>query len=244
MKEHTKRSYRERVKASGLCSFQVAVKETDLWVSAGMELQQETRDLILDARYQLESYISTHPHFLSAMIPVEDDPTAPHIVRVMIDAVKSVGVGPMASVAGAIAEFVGRGLLEITNDVIVENGGDIFLKVRRDTTVSIFAGESPLSHKIGLRIAEGRMPLGVCTSSGTVGHSYSTGVADAGCVLASSAAFADGAATALCNRIRGRKDLARIAEWAESIPGVIGCLVILGEHMAVWGDVELVAVDH
>jgi len=244
MKEHRKRSYRERVKAAGLFSFQVAVKETDLWVSAGRELQQETRDLILDARYQLESYISTHPRFLSAMSPVDEDPTAPPLVKVMIDAVKPVGVGPMASVAGAIAEFVGRGLLDLTDDVIVENGGDIFLKIRRDTTVSIFAGESPLSHKIGIRIPEGRMPLGVCTSSGTVGHSYSMGVADAGCILASSAAFADGAATALCNRIRGKKDLARIAEWAESIPGILGCLVILGERMAVWGDVELVAIEH
>lgn len=242
MKEYRERTYRERVKASGLFSFQVTVKETDLWVSAGKELQQETKDLVLDARYQLESYIRSHPQFLTTMAPMADDLTAPPVVKEMIGAVKSVGVGPMAAVAGAFAEFVGRGLLEFTDEVIVENGGDIFLKLGRDTTVSIFAGESPLSQKIGFRIPAVRMPLGVCASSGTVGHSYSMGVADAGCVLASSAAFADGAATALCNRIRSKKDLSHIAEWAASFQNILGCLVILGEHMAVWGEVELVAL--
>lgn len=148
----------------------------------------------------------------------------------------------MAAVAGAIAEFVGRGLLELTDQVIVENGGDIFLKASREATVAVFAGKSPLSYRIGIRVHPERMPLGICTSSGTVGHSYSMGVADAGCVLSPSAAFADGAATALCNRIRGKRDLARVAEWAGSVRGIMGCLVVLGEHMTAWGDVELVAI--
>lgn len=242
MREYKKRSYRESAGATDLFSFQVAVKETDLWVSAGRNLEQETRDLILDARHQLEFYIESHPYFLTAMEPLADDPTAPPLVREMIRSVRPVGVGPMAAVAGAIAEFVGRGLLEFTKQVIVENGGDIFLKTSRDTTVSIFAGESPLSHKIGLRISTSQMPLGICTSSGTVGHSYSKGVADAGCVLSASAAFADGAATALCNRIHGKKDLARVAEWAKGFQEIMGCLVILGENMVVWGNVELVTI--
>ncbi len=224
--------------------FPVAVKETDLWVSAGRRLERETMDLVLDARHQLETYIESHPYFLTAMSPVADDPTAPPLVREMIRSVRPVGVGPMASVAGAVAEFVGRGLLAYTDQVIVENGGDIFLKTSRETTVSIFAGESPLSHRIGFRISSGQMPLGICTSSGTVGHSYSLGRADAGCVISSSAAFADGAATALCNRVRSRRDLERVAPWAESIPGIMGCLVVLGEHMVVWGEVELVAIQH
>ena len=75
----------------------------------------------------------------------------------------------MASVAGAIAQFVAQGLLESTNQVIVENGGDIFLKVNRPVNVSVFAGESPLSEKIGLKIPSRQMPLGICSSSGTVG---------------------------------------------------------------------------
>jgi uncharacterized protein len=240
MKEYTERAYRRTVKASDLVSFQVRVKETDLWVSTRERLEKETRDLVLHARHQIESYISSHPDFLTTLEPYPDDPLAPPVVKEMISATRPSGVGPMASVAGAIAEFVGQGLLKSTGQVIVENGGDIFLMAKRPVTVSIFAGASPLSEKLGLLIPARQMPIGVCTSSGTVGHSLSLGAADAACVLAASAALADGAATALGNRIQGKKDLAGVGDWAAGIPGVLGCLAILGDRMTAWGDIELV----
>ena len=112
----------------------------------------------------------------------------------------------------------------------------------RPVTVSIFAGTSPLSEKIGLVIPPRLMPLGVASSSGTVGHSLSLGKADVGCVVSPSAALADAAATALCNRIQGPKDLNRIDEWARGIKGILGALVILGDKMATWGQIELVAI--
>ncbi|MEW6663888.1 MAG: UPF0280 family protein [Thermodesulfobacteriota bacterium] len=238
-KRYAERSYRKRVNAQGLVSFEVIIKETDLWVSAGKDLEKETQDLVLQARHQIETYIRTHPVFLTTLKPYPEDPLAPPLVREMISATRPSGVGPMASVAGAIAEFVGRGLLNSTDQVIVENGGDIFLMANRPVTVSIFAGDSPLSEKLGLRIPARQMPLGVCTSSGTIGHSLSLGAADAACVLSASTALADGAATALGNRIQGKGDLAGIEEWAASIPGVLGCLVILGDRMTAWGDIEL-----
>ncbi|MBW1868220.1 MAG: UPF0280 family protein, partial [Deltaproteobacteria bacterium] len=103
-------------------------------------------------------------------------------------------MGPMAAVAGAIAQYVGMGLLDLTDQVIVENGGDIFLKADRSLTVSVFAGASPLSGRFGLLIPVSRMPLGVCSSSATVGHSLSRGIADVVCILSPSSALADGAA--------------------------------------------------
>lgn len=242
MKEYTNRSYRKRVRSTGLVTFEVAVKETDLQVSAEKRLEKETRDLIFDARQQIESYISAHPEFLTTLQPYPSDPYAPPLVREMIGCTKEVGVGPMASVAGAIAEHVGKGLLGRTSQVIVENGGDIFLKVDRPVTIAVFAARSPLSEKLGMVVSPETMPLGVCSSSGTVGHSYSTGIADAGCVLAASAAFADGAATALCNRIQSQKDLTRIGAWAEKTRGVLGVLVVLGRKMATWGNIELAAL--
>jgi uncharacterized protein len=240
MKQYTERTYRKRVKAAGLVPFEVMIKETDLWVSAGEMLEKETRDLVLNARHQIETYIRSHPDFLTTLEPIPDDPLAPPVVKEMISATRPCDVGPMASVAGAIAEFVGQGLLKFTNQVIVENGGDIFLKAKRPVTVSIFAGDSPLSERLGLLIPTRQMPLGVCTSSGTVGHSLSLGVANVACVLSASTALADGAATALGNRVRGKRDLAGIGEWASTIPGVLGCLVIMGDHMTAWGDIELV----
>jgi ApbE superfamily uncharacterized protein (UPF0280 family) len=242
LKQYTERFYRKRVRSSGLVTFEVAVKETDLQVSADKNLEKETRDLVFACRHQLESYIHSHPDFLTALTPYPDDPLAPPLVKEMIECAKRVGVGPMASVAGAIAQYVGTGLLQWTREAIVENGGDIFLKAHRAITVSVFAGKSPLSGKLGLVISPDQMPLGVCTSSATVGHSYSMGVADATCILSASAALADGAATAMCNRIQGKKDLDRIGEWAAKMDGITGALAIVGDKMATWGDIELVAL--
>jgi ApbE superfamily uncharacterized protein (UPF0280 family) len=242
MRKYTDRFYRTRVRASDLVTFEVAVKETDLQVSAERRLERETRDLVIESRHQIESYIHTHGDFLTALEPYPEDPYAPPVVKEMIECTREVGVGPMASVAGAIAEYVGRHLLEKTNQVIVENGGDLFLKASRPVTVSIFAGTSPLSEKIGLVILPEARPLGVASSSGTVGHSLSLGKADVGCVVSPSAALADAAATALCNRIQGRKDLNRIEEWARNLNGILGALVILGDKMASWGQIELVAL--
>lgn len=241
-KDYKDRFYRNLVRAKDLVSFQVVVKETDLWISAEKRLEKEALDLVLNARHQLESYIGGHPDFLAALAPYPPDPFAPPMVKEMIESTRAVGVGPMASVAGAVAQQVALGLLARTKQVIVENGGDIFAKADRALTVSIFAGGSPLSERIGLSIDPNKMPLGVCTSSGTVGHSLSYGKADVACVLSPSAVLADGAATALCNRIRSKRDLKGIAAWAQGVHGISGALVILGDQMATWGDIELVAL--
>jgi uncharacterized protein len=242
MEEYAERLYRGSVRSIGLVTFEVAVKETDLLVSAEKNLEKATKDLIFDARHQIESYVHLHPDFLTTLKPYPPDPYAPPLVREMIACTSRVGVGPMASVAGAIAQYVGQGLLAETPQVMVENGGDIFVKVGRKVTVSVFAARSPLSEKIGIVIYPEQMPLGICSSSATVGHSFSTGAANVGCVLASSAAFADGAATALCNGVRGPKDLSGIGAWAEKTNGVLGVLVILGDKLASWGRIELVAI--
>ena len=240
MNEYTERTYRKKVSAKNLVSFHVAIKETDLWVSAGRIMEQETRDLTLDYRHQLETYISSHRDFLTTLEPYPEDPFAPPMVKEMIRVTRDLGVGPMASVAGAIAQFVGTDLLQWTDEVIVENGGDIFLKMKRPVTVSVFAGESPLSEKIGLMIPLRQMPLGICSSSGTVGHSHSSGIADVICILSPSAVLADGAATALGNRLKSKDDLFKSANWAKQIKGIIGGLAITGNRMVTWGDLELV----
>ena len=242
MPQYRERTYRKRVSSKDLTCFSVAVKETDLWLCADKNLEKETRDLIFDCRHQLESYIRSHPEFPHSLVPLEGDPYAPPIVKEMIRATGKIDVGPMASVAGAIAQYVATGLLNLTDQVIVENGGDIFLKADRPLTVSVFAGASPLSGRFGLLIPVSQMPLGVCSSSATVGHSLSRGIADVVCTLSSSGAMADGAATALGNRVKKKRDLEEVARWANQIEGVLGGMVIVGDTVATWGDIELVEV--
>ena len=145
----------------------------------------------------------------------------------------------MASVAGAIAQEVGRGLLDFTDEIIVENGGDIFLKTARPITISLLAGNSPLSEKFALALPPEKMPIGVCSSSATVGHSLSLGITDLTCVLSPSAALADAAATAFGNRIKNKTDLEKINVWAEELGEITGVVVIVNDKLAAWGDIEL-----
>lgn len=237
------RTYRTRMSREGLVPFRVAVKETDLMVLAARDFTVQVLEIVLQERQQLESYIAAHPDFQTALSPWPEDPFAPAVVREMIAAGADAGVGPMAAVAGTLAARVGQGLLALSPEVIVENGGDIYLKIIRPATIALFAGKSPLSHRVGLKIAPDLSPLGVCTSSGTVGHSLSFGRADAACVMAPNAALADAAATALGNRVADAGSIAAALEWAATIPGIFGAVVIVGEKLGAWGLVELTPVS-
>ena len=245
-RKKTPEAYRERayrrVADSGLVSTFVRMVETDLHILASCQVEDPALLLVTETRRQLEHYIADHPLFLKSLVPLPDDTQAPVLVREMLTAGHRAGVGPMAAVAGMVAEAVGRGLLarDDVAEVIVENGGDIFLARQVASVVSVYAGESPLSGRVGLRIAAERMPLGVCCSSGPIGHSLSLGQADAVVVTAPSTALADAAATRLGNEATGRRPVERALEVARGIEGISGVLVIVGEQLGAWGDIELV----
>jgi len=171
---------------------------------------------------------------------VEED--APPIVGVMAEAAQIAGVGPMAAVAGAIAEAVGKDLLVCTPEVVVENGGDIFMKISRTRLIGVYARESSFTGKIALEISPEETPLGVCTSSGTVGHSFSLGAADAVIVLSRSTALADAAATAIGNRVKSAEDIDVAIGQAQAIDGLAGVVIIKDDKMGMWGNVKLVSV--
>ena len=237
---HQKRTYRNLVNTEKLLAFQVVVKETDLLVHAEKKLEKETRDLVLKHRGYVESYIKTHPDFVATLSPWRLDGPAPTIVVDMVKAGKNAGVGPMAAVAGAIAEHAGLGLLKFTDHVIVENGGDAFIKTDTPLTVGIFAGKSPLSLRIGIRVSAGSEPMAVCTSSGTVGHSLSFGKADAVCVVADSCAIADAAATSIGNQVQSIADIEYAIDRGKDIENIRGIIIIVGEKIGMWGDLEVV----
>ncbi len=237
---YEERTYRNLVKTDDLVNFQVIVKETDLLIRAERDLSREARESVLKYRNQLDTYIVVHPEFLKSLVPLDEDPHAPGIVREMIRASTAAHVGPMAAVDGAMAEFVSGDLLKSSNQVIVENGGDIYLATSRERMVGIYAGTSPLSMKVGITIAPEDSPLGVCTSSGTVGPSLSFGKADAVCILSKSAALADAAATAVGNAVRDKGDIEQGLAVGREIEGVLGALVIIKERMGVWGKIRLI----
>ena len=187
------------VNIDDLSSCRLAVKETDLFVYASKPLEGVIKESVLRHRGYIEAYIQNHPEFADTLEPWRISGPAPDIIRDMAESGKKAGVGPMAAVAGAIAERVGFDLLLHADKVVVENGGDIFLKTETPVTIGIFAGKSPLSLRIGLRVHPDKKPVAVCTSSGTVGHSLSLGGADAVCVISDSCPLADAVATSVGN---------------------------------------------
>jgi uncharacterized protein len=236
------RFYRHWIKDDDLVSFEVVVEQTDLCIRSRRNLKDKALDSVLRNRGPLESYIGRHPLFLTTLDPYQAESEAPAIVKEMARVSQLTGVGPMAAVAGAIAEAVGRDLLAFSPEVIVENGGDIFMKISKRRLVGIYAGQSSFTKKIALEIMPRETPLGVCTSSGTVGHSLSLGSADAVIVLSSSTGLADAAATALGNLVRAADDIPQAIERARSIEGLRGLVVIVGDKMGIWGKVRLVSV--
>ena len=239
---YKERRYRSWISRDGLFSFRVQVKETDLLVLAEKDLRERAKEEVIQIRQQLEEYIRENPSFGEALRPLPPDPLAPPFIREMYEASRACGVGPMAAVAGTVAEAVGRSLASDSEEVIVENGGDIYLQVKEPCRVGIFAGRSPLSMKVGLMIPPERTPLGVCTSSGTVGPSLSMGRADAVCVVARSAALADAAATSLGNMIHHPRDVEEALRKAKGMEGIEGVVIVVGEALGVWGDYPLVRI--
>ena len=233
------RTYRHWIEDKNLISFNVTIKETDLYIRASSNLKRKTHRLVLKYRGILEKYIERHPSFLTSLEPVTVNEDAPQIIRQMAEAAQNTGVGPMAAVAGAIAEFVGSELLAFSPEIIVENGGDIYLKSSKRRVIGIYAGESPLTGKIGVEVNEADMPLGICTSSGTVGHSLSYGTADAVVAISRSAVLADAAATAIGNRVKQPDDITGAIEFAQSIPGLKGVIIIKDDIIGLWGEVKL-----
>ena len=237
------RTYRYWVKDSSLVPFNVVIKETDLLIHASSNLKRKVQKLTLKYRNILESYIEKHPSFLSSLKPLATTEKSPQIIKAMIEATAKVGIGPMASVAGAMAEFVGQELLQFTPEVIVENGGDIYLRSLKKRIIGIYAGSSPLSGRIGLEISGQDTPLGICTSSGTVGHSLSFGRADAVVVLAKSATLADAGATAIGNLIKEPADIQKGLDFAQSIEGLKGVIIIIGDKVGAWGGVKICPIS-
>lgn len=236
---HEQRIYRERMHAGGLVSFQVAVKETDLYISACTKLKKEAESAVRRYRKDLEDFIVKQPMFESTLTPYEVPDTAPDIVKTMAEAARKASVGPMAAVAGAIAEYVGNDLLCFSEQVIVENGGDLFIHTLRPRKIAIYAGRSPLSNKIGLEISPDQSPLGICTSAGTIGHSLSFGSADAVVVVSKNTAFADAKATAIGNKIHKVEDIERALELASATKDTIGIIIIKDDQLGAWGKVRL-----
>ena len=240
--EYRERSYRSRFSDDERRWFCVKFLESDLWIgvdrgSYSASMEADVYAMLVELRRSMDAYLLMDPAYKTALTPYDAGLEAPEILKSMSKVSHKTGIGPMSAVAGAVAlkvaEFLG------TNEVIVENGGDIYAKAGSDMDISVFAGQSPLSEKIGLHIPAASFPLGICTSSGTVGPSLSLGRADAVMIVCRDVMLADSYATAMANRIKTTDDLQPVIDRIQEIPEILGAIAVKDDRMAITGQFEL-----
>lgn len=220
----------------------VALEETDLQIFTDKPVDKRfIKERVSLYRRDIENYIARDRAFLTTLKPLAVELDAAPIVKRMAEAARCANVGPMAAVAGAVGEFLGRGLLRKGyKDIIIENGGDIFVVSSKRRKVGIYAGKSKLWNKLSLEIKSKDTPIGICTSSGTLGHSLSFGSADAVTILSRNVSLADAVATATANLVQSKCDLQRAVDFAKSIRGVRGVIAIIGNNLISWGEIKFV----
>lgn len=235
---YEERLYRNEVNSRDLNTYELIQEETDLLISSKIDIHDVALESIERHRRSIKAYAQKQPAFYYSLRPIDDIDTK-GIIWDMIIASQKAGVGPMAGVAGAVSLYVAKELLKLTDEIIIENGGDIYIASNHDRKVMIYAGKSALSNKICLEIRAEDTPIGICTSSGRIGHSLSYGNADAVVILSEDIVLADTVATATGNIVKSKDDIDRGINFAKSIKGILGVIIIIDEKIGLWGDIKL-----
>lgn len=240
------RTYRNQFSQERFRSFVVNYKETDLWIGVDPEsFREEMKEVahsnVVQLRSEMEAYLLNDPVFGKTFEPHRIEPNAPEIVKLMAEAADRAGVGPMAAVAGAFSEMVGRHLMDLFDikELVIENGGDIFLKIERNLLMSVYAGSSPLSEKIGIEIQACESPLGVCTSAGTIGPSISLGKTDATMIICRNSALTDALASTFGNLVQTPEDVQQVIQQTEQFPEILSAVIICRDKIGIRGQFEM-----
>lgn len=215
--------------------------ETIITLLCDHKFQEIAENSIRQFRNELVDYIAKFPEFKTSHTPLNPISGASLKIQEMHEVTSCVGVGPMACVAGLFSQLVLESVIEAgAEEAVVDNGGDIALMIKSPVLVGVYTGKES-TQNLAFRIPATRKPLGICTSSGTVGHSFSYGKADAAIVISVNIPLADAAATALGNKVKNKADLENCFEFLNPLSEIQGAMVILGDQIAMWGDLpELV----
>jgi len=240
------RTYRTQFNTHRFTGFELKHLETDLWIgidpeSYHAEMNKVALDKIVNLRETLDKYIQTTPFFKKSLKPFYPDDKAPHEAIEMALIAEKAGIGPMSAVAGLFAREVGEEIIKNfpVKEMVIENGGDIYVILRNELVLSVFAGESILSERIGLVIPAENKKLGICTSAGTVGPSLSFGKADAVVVVCEDILLADALATALGNKVKSPADVEKVIKKAENFPEIQTLLIICEDKIGIKGENEI-----
>lgn len=240
------RTYRTQFNTHRFTGFEVKYLETDLWIgvdpaSFKEEMKKVAQLKIESLRGIFDEYIRKEPFFKKSLKPFQPSDFAPAEAKEMAAAAEKAGIGPMSAVAGLFAREIGEELIRNFEmaELLVENGGDIYALLQSEMLLSVFAGESILSERIGLVLPGGNRKMGICTSAGTVGPSISYGKADAVVVVCENVLLADAFATALGNKVKTPKDVEKVIQQAEKFPEIDSLIIICDDQVGIKGENEI-----
>jgi ApbE superfamily uncharacterized protein (UPF0280 family) len=241
------RLYRDEMNSDRFRFFSSVHHESDLLVGVNFDSYQDNMEVVCrEEQLRLYKLLSAHivqfPSFASALnpLPIPGEAGLAPELKTMYKLAFVTGTGPMSSVAGLFAQGLGRVLggekKNSSVEVLVENGGDLYVRNQEDLVVVVQAGDVALSGKLGLVIPPGEW--GICTSSGTLGHSYSKGKADALTIVCRDTPLADAWATALANQIEGKEDIRPLLKRVEGLTEILACVVIVDGELGILGNFE------
>jgi ApbE superfamily uncharacterized protein (UPF0280 family) len=232
-----------------LIKFRVKIADADVFIKTDSnKAASNALESIRRNRLEVEKYALKNPKFLKALGPIQINSNSTEVIKRMGYASESATVGPMAAVAGAISDLaVERMIKDGAKIAIVENGGEISAISNKEINIAINTGSPSLSENIGLKISPEDTPIGIGTSSATVGPGFSLGDADAATVVADNAALGDAVSTSLCNEVKTRDlktSIKKGLELSKRIKGVRGSIIIKDNVVGLAGKLpQIISVE-
>ncbi len=239
--ENKFQAYRKAVTVQGYFKWLVNYRHSDILISCDKEdITDKIRSPLKEVYSELDNFIKQNPVFLKSLSPIAPESFYPETISKMCRISVKFNVGPMAAVAGAVNDFLAKNLLKHCSSLIIENGGDLFVKSARDVTVNLYLKNSYFKNSISIKVKGEYTPCGICSSSGTFGHSYSMGRCDLATVIASSSLAADAAATSAANSVKNQDDIQPAIDYFRAFDDISGILLIKDKKIGMWGRFQLV----
>jgi len=234
-----KDTYRILVDPKGKFSWKVKYKYSDLFIVSNQDISLKILPVLFDFYRIIEKFIESHPSFAKTFNPYTLSNDFPSIIKKMCTDSAVFNVGPMASVAGAVCEYLAGELSKNNPYLAIENGGDIYIKSSKDITAGLFVKNKYFKDNLKIKIKKKILPCGIAASSGTLGHSLSLGKADLAAVVCRSAILADSAATAACNMVKTKNDIEKVINHFKDFKEIEGLVLIKDDKIGLYGNIEL-----
>ncbi|HAJ95978.1 MAG TPA: UPF0280 family protein [Actinobacteria bacterium] len=237
---HVDRSiYRKNISLKDKYCYRLKYKYTDLFITSDRDILKELEAPVLSFYKEIGKVSLDEPVFEKSLVPVRARSHYPVLIKKMCRAARMFGIGPMAAVAGAVCDRIAESIAHTCRFLMIENGGDVYIKSDMPVEIGLYSGNKYFSDRLNIKIDAEQTPCGICSSSGSMGHSLSLGRSDLVTVMSDSAILADAAATAIANSIKEQTDIKKAISRYKKNKEIKGLVIIKGDRIGIWGVIQI-----